>query len=183
MQPPVVAEDGLVDPKAFARVAKVSLANVMIAVASKLLLPTGRRADLEGFPGLLFSENDVIQMRSIVLGKVEKRRAMKELGWLNRTMAALQAQGLLKDGRRLVSRSAIAEFRTDYAAPAEAYLWLSAPTSFGSFCIMLPRQCGQPVISGPGVTPFWNRHHLAASLRPMMKADAIIHATGFGFSE
>ncbi|HET9639611.1 MAG TPA: TniQ family protein [Allosphingosinicella sp.] len=181
-RPPIASGDELLDPKGFKQVARVSIADLMLAVAFGHLHPRGRRRDRKGFPGLLFRAEDALNLPLVIRGDmVKKGCARKELGWLIETFSALRAKGLLEvDAGPMVSMTAIRKFRRNFAAPVEAYAWLAAPMSFLSFCHMLRRKCGQPVVAGTAVTPFWDRSQLADALAPFMKADAIIHATGFG---
>ena len=180
-RPPVASASGLLGPEAFARAARVSAADVMRAVASDRLRPAGRRRDRKGFLGLLFRAEDAAGLRPAMRGEVTKARALSELGWLAQTLSALRSRELLDVGSgQTVTLAALATFRRDWACPAEAYEWLATPGSFLSFCHLLRRRCGRPVVSGPGVTPFWSRALLEEELRPVSSPNAIIHATGFG---
>ncbi len=179
-RPPVVAPEGLLDAKLFARAAGISTADVLLAVASNLVRPAGRRSDRKGFPGLLFRADDASVLRPLLRGQVSKKRAAAELGWLKGTMSALREAKLLDVGPgQTVAISSLESFRRRFANPAEAHGWMAEPMPYLAFCHMLRRRCGQPVVSGHLVTPFWDRRLLADRLGSMIGADAVIHAIGF----
>ena len=179
-RPPIVAAGGLLDANSFARAARVKAADVMLAVVSNLIRPAGRRSDRKGFLGLLFCAGDAAGLRPRLRGEVSKKRAAEELGWLIGTISALRAAGVLDVGSgQTVTITSLANFRREFASAAEAHAWLIEPMSYLAFCHMLRRTCGQPTVSGQGVTPFWDRRLLGDRLASLISADATIHATGF----
>lgn len=179
---PVVATDGLLAPAPFARSGGVSTAEIMAGVVEGRLRPAGRRHDVPGFQGLLFDPSAAAGLWAALRGEMPRRRLAETLGWMPRTIPELQRRGLLRvEGQDTVRIDALKSFRSRYASADEARGWLeSPPGGTGPMHALLRELCGQPVVAGKGVTAFWPRSSMAAKLRPLLRADANIHAIGFG---
>ncbi|MDK2768284.1 MAG: TniQ family protein [Sphingomonas sp.] len=179
---PVVPTAGLLAPAPFAKAGGVAGAEVMVGVVEGRLLPAGRRQDVAGFQGLLFDPASASELWPVLRGEMPRRRLAEALGWMPQTISELQRRRLLKaEGFEAVRMDAVKSFRSRYASAEEARGWLeSPPRGTGPMHALLRAVCGQPVVTGKGVTAFWPRFSMAAKLRPLMRAGANIHAIGFG---
>lgn len=179
---PVVAVDGLLAAAPFAKAGGVAAAEIMAGVVEGRLRPAGRRRDLAGFQGLLFDSAAAAGLWAVLRGEMPRRRLAEALGWMPRTIPELQRRQLLKvDGFDAVRMDALASFRSRYATADEARVWLeSAPRGTGPMHALLRELCGPPTVGGTGITAFWPRSSMVAKLRPLMRANANIHAIGVG---
>lgn len=183
-KPPFHDGAGLLDTAALSRSAGVTRTEVMLAVARGYLEPVGRRHGVAGYPALLFALSAATNLRITLRNQVSKFRAHAELGWMPRTISALQERGLMEDsGFKNVDLAALARFRADYASAEEAVVWFAQPpASLWALHFLLRQQCGEPIITGSGITAFWNRSEMFAKLGPLLRADAKSDAIGFGFA-
>lgn len=179
---PVVANDGLLPPAPFARLGGVAAAEILAGVVERKLQPAGRRRDIAGFEGLLFHPASAVGLWAALRGEMPRRRLAEALEWMPGTIQELQRRKLLKvEGFDAVRMDALASFRSRYTAADEASAWLeSPPRGTWRMHALLREVCGPPTVGGPNVTAFWPRLTMAATLRPLMRADANIHAIGFG---
>lgn len=179
---PVVENDGLLPPAPFARLGGVAAAEILAGVVERKLQPAGRRRDIAGFDGLLFHPASAVGLWATLRGEMPRRRLAEALEWMPGTIQELQRRKLLKvEGFDAVRMDALASFRSRYAAADEACAWLeSPPRGTWRMHTLLREVCGPPTVGGPNVTAFWPRSTMAAKLRPLMRADANIHAIGFG---
>lgn len=174
--------DDLLDCKALARLAKVSLADVMISVARGHITPAGRIEDEPGLLGLRFQTEDAsfdfhLQLHRRAL----KERVCAELGWRVDTVPKLIKVGALKADFLFIEIDELARFREQYASSSEAAEWLvDPPAHVRTLNRLLRERCGAPVVSGVGMTLFWKRSVLARGLGQLMSPDAKIYAIGFG---
>ena len=179
---PVVASAQLLDPVLFARRSSLTVLDVLASVVEGILKPTGRSGTVADFPALRFQPTDAEGLCTLLREKVPRYRVANALGWQRRTIATLQRQKLLVfEGLMAVGLEPLASFRGEYATAKEAAEWLAnPPLDPVALHFMLRNACGPPIISGVAVTAFWPRALLATKLRPLMRADANIHAIGFG---
>ncbi|MDQ2892868.1 MAG: hypothetical protein M3R64_07245 [Pseudomonadota bacterium] len=176
------ALDPVLAPAPFARLGGVAAAQILAGVVERKLKPAGRRRDIAGFHGLLFDPAAAGGLCAVLRGEMPRLRLAEALGWMPGTIPELQRRKLLKvEGYEAVPMEAVTSFRSRYAAADEACAWLeSPPRGTLGMHTMLRELCGRPTVAGKRITAFWPRSSMAAKLRPLMRADANIHAIGVG---
>jgi hypothetical protein len=179
---PVVANPELLDPASLARLGDVTQAEVLMGVVEGKLRPIGRSEAVAGFRALRFQPTCAETLCELLLEKISRLRVADALGWMARTIMALQSRHLLDiNSGEAVGLPALASFRREYATAKEAAGWLLKPPRDAVVLHrLLKRTCGLPAMSGSEITAFWRRSLMAAKLRPLMRTDANIHAIGFG---
>lgn len=179
---PIVQSAALLDPLSFARRSSLTELEVLSSVVEGILKPAGRSGTIADFRALRFHPTDAEELCTLLREKVPRHKVANALGWQSLTIATLQRQKLLDfEGRGPMRLEPLASFRGNYATAKEAAEWLTNPPRDPvALHFMLRNACGSPIISGIGITAFWPRALLATKLQPLMRADANIHAIGFG---